>query len=637
MPERWRVRDARVGRLVDARSSTRERVDVTETPTPPAGVDVPAGQPDVSFPLGHLPVRDHCPAIPYSATKNGTPNTLHARMVEFGLGARGAHPKANGKDVYDELRAMPYTIGNQAHSAYDFLYPPATGWTTANELALDRPDQFTLLWTPSVHEAFKDLVQPFGDLLTCPTAATKFFWPMIANFGLPYNLLILTKVNPERCAALAETFGNDWAAEDFDALQAAGLLYEIDMRIMALAPTTHAHPGSPNTDQRFTPGTVTVLTQDPQSKALTPVLIQVSTHDERMQTYRHTDNAWLYALQAAKTSITVYGIWLGHVYHWHIVTAALQMTMYNQLPRDHRLRPLLEHQSEYLIDFDYVLLTDLWGRIAPPTPLDGGTALLDLLNNFSANRGIFDDDPHSALKARRLDPEDFTVKPEAPWDAYPVVGFLLDLWKITCDFVTAVVEHLYPNDHDVASDDGLKAWIDACADPLQGNVGGLPKMGTRADLIAVLTSLLYRVTAHGAASLRPAVHPALSFVANFPPCLQNADLPARDAQISTGEMLDLLPHTGTLGGMTTFYYTFAYTAPDKPLIPAGGIDTDLYFPASQAPCNDALVSYRKAICAFIDSYVAASDESLTRLWGHKAGGPSDPADLYHQWARSIEI
>jgi len=37
--------------------------------------------------------------------------------------------------------------------------------------------------------------------------------------------------------------------------------------------------------------------------------------------------AWLYALQAAKTSVTVYGIWLGHVYHWHLVTAAMQMTM----------------------------------------------------------------------------------------------------------------------------------------------------------------------------------------------------------------------------------------------------------------------------------------------------------------------
>ena len=36
-----------------------------------------------------------------------------------------------------------------------------------------------------------------------------------------------------------------------------------------------------------------------------------------------------------RASVTVYGIWLGHVYHWHIVTAAMQMTLYNTLQSDH--------------------------------------------------------------------------------------------------------------------------------------------------------------------------------------------------------------------------------------------------------------------------------------------------------------
>ena len=53
-----------------------------------------------------------------------------------------------------------------------------------------------------------------------------------------------------------------------------------------------------------------------------------------------TDSAWLYALQAAKTSVTVYGIWLGHVYHWHIVTAAMQMTMYNTTDKSHPIHEL---------------------------------------------------------------------------------------------------------------------------------------------------------------------------------------------------------------------------------------------------------------------------------------------------------
>ena len=46
-----------------------------------------------------------------------------------------------------------------------------------------------------------------------------------------------------------------------------------------------------------------------------------------------------------------------------------------------------------------------------------------------------------------------------------------------------------------------------------------------AELSEVLTSILYRVTVHGAGSLTPSVNPALSFVSNFPPCLQSADIP----------------------------------------------------------------------------------------------------------------
>ena len=65
----------------------------------------------------------------------------------------------------------------------------------------------------------------------------------------------------------------------------------------------------------------------------------------------------------------MWGIWLGHVYHWHIVTAAMQMTMFENLPDGHRLYPLLQPQSQSLIDFDFVLLTFLWGQIAPPTPV----------------------------------------------------------------------------------------------------------------------------------------------------------------------------------------------------------------------------------------------------------------------------
>ena len=64
-------------------------------------------------------------------------------------------------------------------------------------------------------------------------------------------------------------------------------------------------------------------------QTLTPLAVRVVAQDNAVaySARSASPGAWLYALQAAKTSVTVYGIWLGHVYHWHLVTAAMQMTM----------------------------------------------------------------------------------------------------------------------------------------------------------------------------------------------------------------------------------------------------------------------------------------------------------------------
>jgi hypothetical protein len=488
-----------------------------------------------------------------------------------------------------------------------------------------------------VYERFQDVVEAFAASLTSMPVATASFWPMMANFGVPFNLIVPTKIDQARCVALAAEFGDAWAADEMDALSAAGLLYEIDMTMMALEPETVTHPTTGSKEVRFTPGTLTVLQQDPQSKQLTPLLIQVSPKGGPTKTYRSVDtgNAWLYALQAAKTSIAVSGIWLGHVYHWHIVSAALEMTMYQALPRDHRLWSLLAPQAQSLIDFDFVLLKVAWDTIAPPTPVGGAASLLSLLVQFSENREFFDDDPLTELKQRGLSPADFTVQEE--WDAYPVVGYLLEIWDLTHAYVAEVVNVLYPTDGDVENDPGLKAWMDASRDPLQGNINGLPAVDTQADLIAVLTSFLYRLTAHGASSLSPSVNPALSFVANFPPCLQSADTPEPGSDMTTKQLLDLLPHTGTQGGMTTFYFTFAYTPPNQSLIPSGGINMDPYYPPQYLACNDALFRFRQGVRDFVDTYAVGLDHALREWWGLKSGAPADPNDLYQQWPPSIEI
>lgn len=594
--------------------------------------------------LGRLPLQDwgfeHCPAIPYWTDAYGDPDLRHVLATLAKLDDRGEE----GIPTAYEGLSTEFTIDGQEHNAYQFLYgagrpgtgdDPPQGSPSPSKLPLGDPRDFTLSWTTyqNVYEDSQDLAGPFADTLKYNEPATDAFWPTIASFGLPYNLLVLAKVDAKRAGELERELGEAWGKEDLSAAQADGLLYEIDMSIFEPFGPYTAIDGT----VRFTPATVTVLKQDPESKALTPVAIRVWTKDGPSHVYVRNDGAWRYALQAAKTSITVWGIWLGHVYHWHIVTAAMQMTMYSNLPEGHRLYQLLQPQSQSLIDFDFVLLTQLWGQIAPPTPVGGYMPLLRLLDTFAAKDGgrtFFDDDPRQELSKRGLDAKDFSVVTD--WDAYPVVGYLLDLWEITGEYVTAVVHDIYPGNDDVAHDAHLQAWMKAAGEI--GNVRGLPSpMKTRDELARVLTSMLYRVTVHGAGSLNPAVNPALSFVSNFPPCLQLAEIPEPGKRLTEEELLAHLPHTGTIGGMTTFYFTFVYSKPYARLIPSDGIKADPQFSGSQSSCNDALFAYRARISAFVDQYLVAWNDALERIRGAPGSPPSYADNQAAQWPRSIEI
>ena len=406
-----------------------------------------------------------------------------------------------------------------------------------------------------------------------------------------------------------DLFGAEWT-HALDEAADRGLLYVIDLRIFeSLQSQTVA--GAP----RFTPATVTVLRQDPSTKALTPELVRVSGGGSGPQVFsreRSTPAAWLYALQAAKVSVTVYGIWLGHVYHWHIVTAAMQMTMFETLAATHPVRQLLEPQSSYLIPFDDVLLM-LWDSIAPPTSIACGLQFLQLMDLFARDRQFFDDDPTTTLEQVGVSASDFTV--DAQWDQYPIVGHLLEIWEATGGYVSACVDQAYGTDGDVVRDQQLQAWIAASGDADGGNVDGLPAMESRDDLKRVLHSLVYRVTAHGAGRLYRAANPALTFVANFPPCLQDATIPEPTDSFDTRALLRYLPNTGSIGTMVHFYFTFSFSTPYVPLVPIAGPETELFF--DDVASNDALIELRRFITGFIEGF----EPETPQIW---------------QWPRNIE-
>ncbi len=465
--------------------------------------------------------------------------------------------------------------------------------------SLDDPRQFSMGWTrfPDVDSLGRPHLDEFAATVDVvqPEKATAAFFPTIARYGRSYNLILTAKVNSRDVAQWRALFGTEWT-HALDAAAEAGLLYVIDLRIYETLKPQQVE-GFP----RFTPSTVTVLVQDPATKALTPELIRVAGGDNQPKIFSRcgstTSAAWVYALQAAKVSVTVYGVWLGHVYQWHLVTAAMLMTMFENLSASSPARKLLEPQSSYLIPFDDVLLMG-WGSLAevPPTSIATAWQFLELIDLFAKDRQFFDDDPTITLERLGIVESDFTV--DQPWDQYPIVGDLLDIWAATGRYVNTYVDQAYPTDRDVQRDEELQRWIDASGRAQDGNIRGLPAMDSNGALKRVLHSLVYRIMAHGSSRMYRSANPALTFVANYPPCLQDARIPEPTASFGTKELLRYLPNTGTIGSMLHFYFVFWASPTYTPFVPLGGIETDLFF--DDPTSNQALIDLRRFIVGFIE-------------------------------------
>jgi hypothetical protein len=245
-----------------------------------------------------------------------------------------------------------------------------------------------------------------------------------------------------------------------------------------------------------------------------------------------------------------------------------------------------------------------------------------MLDAYATGRLFFADDPKQTIAAFGLRKEDFTVHDD--WDQYPVVRYLLIIWDAVERYVGAVIDATYLSDDDVRRDAEVQTWIKTSSDPAGGNISGLPQMDNKAALKSVLTSLIFRVTAHGAARMNQTANPVLSFVANYPPCLQNSTIPPPQPSIEPGRLLAYLPNTGTIGSMITFLFTFSFSPPYESFIPLAGIDTELSFTGDRADaCNAALKQFRRDIRAFME------------LWAREAHVEPPPAQE-HQWPLNIE-
>ncbi len=494
-----------------------------------------------------------------------------------------------------------YTINGKTHTSYHFMYGTILP-SDSHKLSLETAKDFEMSWTnyDNIRTENKPFLDKFAATLENIDDANREFWPTIAKGGLPYNLLILQKLKSDHLSEIKTLFGEMWN-DDWDNLVKEELLYFIDMRIFDIL-----KPSKVNGFTRFTPSTVTLLQQNQKTRELAPIAVHVSRSGETSYNYTPSSKTWLYALQAAKTSITVFGIWLGHVYHWHIISAAVLDIMNKELSPSNPIHKLVSPQSNYLIAFNNFLFHK-WKDIAPPTSLDTKEQFIELINKYAQERSFFDDDPKATLQRFGIAEKDFTCN--KPWDQYPIVASLIEIWDAVEEYIDTFVDTTYNDDSDIIEDKQLQKWIQETSSLDGGNIQGLTSgIKTKNDLKSFLSSLIYRLTVHGTSRLRSSSNPYLTFVGNFPPCLQISDLPSPDKDMSTKELLTYLPKTGTIGEMMTFYNTFAFSSPYEPFIPDEGIDTKLHFSDDSDPRNVALIKFRTAIKNIIEKNSSKKDQ-----------------------------
>lgn len=485
------------------------------------------------------------------------------------------------------------------------------------DLSLEEPEQYAMGWTNFYHiyRDSKHLIKEYSESLKSVEAANEMFWPMIAQYGESVNLLIIKKVTPESIDELRAKFTNHWS-EEMEALTSKGLLYFIDMSLFEKfePKVVHAFP-------RFAPGSITLLKQDPKTKKITPMAVRLTTKngkEEKMYIHgKAADGAWIYALQAAKTSIYNYGVWIGHVYQWHLPVAAMKMTLFKAIKDEHPIAKLMNPMMNYVVGFDSLLVL-AWDLVSPATMLTSSEDLLKLFNIYGEDHHFLDDDPYVKLEKNHIDKEDFSLNED--WDQYKIVDYFTRFYSASHEFAKVFVSETYKNNEEIQKDKQLQRWIKLST--TEGNIKGLPEMKTKEALERVLASLIYRINIHGISRMIPALNPVGTFVGNYPPCLQKTDLVDPRHDLSTDELMKYMPNTGTVGEAMTFYSLFSFSAPYETAIPLGGVEYDLFFDQDPKddPKNVALIQFRLFLEDFIEKEI----------------NPKGEYSQLMQWPRNIE-
>jgi arachidonate 15-lipoxygenase len=298
-------------------------------------------------------------------------------------------------------------------------------------------------------------------------------------------------------AQYRQAMGNDDSLAD---AAASGRLYLLDYE--GLGDMAPAGPVvKPLTGTSYVYAPIALFARPKNGRSLVPVAIQCGQNPSQNPIFLRVDdttNAEAYwAWQSAKTTVQVadfnYHEMFVHLGRTHLVSEAFAMATQRQLATAHPLNRLLSPHLEgamFINEFATLIIM---------APLTTGDVILTapietLQHECGRDRLAYD------FYDRMMLPNDLRtrgVDDTAALPDYPYRDDALLVWNAIAQWVGDYVAVYYPSDSDVTGDYELKAWATELA--TTGKVKGFRAITTRAQLVDVLTAIIFNTSAQHAA------------------------------------------------------------------------------------------------------------------------------------------
>jgi hypothetical protein len=406
---------------------------------------------------------------------------------------------------------------------------------------------------------------------------------------------------------------------------------------------------------------------------LVPIAIEISTQDTDgiISTQLHSptlssSSGWRLAMLASVTSFNAQGVLGAHMAPFHLATAAFQMSLFNNLEKDHALRQFLHPFSRYTMQWDMLVFSGGASLNAFPFG-DNQQAMMTVWAEQYGAIPLGDSRPSRLLEQKGIFADDFSIEEEEEvqeeadsdkfidwlskklkwvgkmkknkrgqgkgmkfnWANFRPAKLALEIEDATEELVRAAVKRSYKTDCDVAGDVQLQAMFEALLDPQRGNLAKVTesgKLATVEDLVDLLTAYLYNIIFHGSART-PQVYDLLLGVIPTG-LLRTTDVvhKPRDYEYSDTEILRALPNPQQALAYTSFANFFAQTITYGAILPAEGTPAVVY----TDDLADAFAEFQEHFEEVYNQYIDDQPTAFVR----EGATPAQP-DI-HNWPVSSE-